>query len=171
LTLNYVGPVAEDSLAWAGARFDSAKADFQRAGLSVPGIQEVPHYAGTPNTYRAVAARFTKRWERTLYFTGLLRGTAPDYTQPFGQLFPYKVHDVYGTDVLPENLGNIEPEPFHQYPARLPKDIIAAGEKNMAVRGNVAGFYFHCFFSIDLLKETITGLQALGYTFVDPKTL
>ncbi len=170
-TLNYVGPVPEDSLDWAGGRFDSAKADFQSAGLPVPTIQEVPHYAGTPNTYRAITPRFTRRWERTLYFTGLLRGTAPDYTQPFGLLFPYTVHDVYGTNVIPENLGNIEPTAFHIYPPRLPADIIAAGEKNLVVRDNIAGFYFHCFFDIQYLKDTIAGLKALGYTFVSPSSL
>lgn len=170
-TLNNVGPVPEDSLAWAGGRMDTGKADFTRAGLTVPAIFEVPHYAGSPSTYRAVATRFASRWERSLYFTGLLRGTAPDYTQAFGQLFPYAVRDVYNTRVLPENLGNIEPEPFHIYPARFPADIIAAGEKNLVVRDNVAGFYFHCFFSIDYLKATITGLRRLGYQFVSPNSL
>ena len=171
LTLDMVGPVPEDSLAWAGGRMDTGKADFTRAGLTVPAIFEVPHYAGSPNTYRAIATRFASRWERSLYFTGLLRGTAPDFTQAFGQLFPYAVRDVYNTRVLPENLGNIEPEPFHSYPARLPADIIAAGEKSLVVRDNVAGFYFHCFFDIQYLKDTIAGLRRLGYTFVSPNSL
>jgi uncharacterized protein YdaL len=170
-SLNYVGPVTEDSLAWAGGRLDTGKADFTRARLAVPTIFEVPHYAGSVNTYRAIATRFTSRWERSLYFTGLFRGGAPDYTQPFGQLFPYPVRDAYGTRVLPENLGNIEPTAFHIYPPRLPADIIAAGEKNLVVRDGVAGFYFHCFFDIQYLKDTIAGLRALGYTFVSPGSL
>ncbi len=171
LTLNYVGPVMEDSLAWAGGRLDTGKADFTAAHLTPPSIFEVPHYAGSVNTYRAIATRFGSRWERVLYFTGLFRGGAPDYSQPFGQLFPYAVRDAYGMRVLPENLGNIEPTAFHSYPPRLPADIIAAGEKNLVVRDGVAGFYFHCFFDIQYLKDTIAGLKALGYTFVSPSSL
>jgi uncharacterized protein YdaL len=171
LTLNFVGPVTEDSLAWAGGRLDTGKADFTSAHLTVPAIFEVPHYAGSVNTYRAVATRFASRWERVLYFTGLFRGGAPDYTQPFGQLFPYAVRDAYGTRVLPENLGNIEPTAFHSYPPRLPADIIAAGQKNLVVRDNVAGFYFHCFFDIQYLKDTIAGLRRLGYQFVSSASL
>jgi uncharacterized protein YdaL len=170
-TLNYVGPVPKDSLAWAGGRMDSAKADFQRARLAAPRIFEVPHYAGSVNTYRAAATRFDARWERALYFPGLLRGTAPDYTRIFGQLFPYAVRDVYGTRVFPENLGNIEPEAFHIFPPRLPADIIAAADKNLVVRDGVAGFYFHCLFDLQYLKDTVDGLRSLGYSFVSPSAL
>lgn len=170
-TLTYAGPLPGDSLTWAGGRMDQAKADFTRAHLAAPMIFEVPHYAGSVNTYRAIATRFAARWERALYFPGLLRGTAPDYTQIFGQLFPYPVRDVYGTRVFPENLGNIEPEPFHIFPARLPADIVSAAEKNLVVRDGVAGFYFHCFFDIQYLKDTVDGLRSLGYAFASPNAL
>ncbi|HEX3483185.1 MAG TPA: DUF2334 domain-containing protein [Kofleriaceae bacterium] len=50
LTLNFVGPVIEDSLAWAGGRMDTGRADFTRAHLTAPSIFEVPHYAGSVNT-------------------------------------------------------------------------------------------------------------------------
>jgi uncharacterized protein YdaL len=170
-TLSYVGPLPGDSLSWAGKRMDKAKAIFLRANLAAPTIFEVPHYAGSVSTYRAAAARFAFRWERALYFPGLLRGTAPDYAWIFGQLFPYPVRDVYGTRVLPENLGNIEPEPFHIFPARLPPQIINAAEKNLVVRDGVAGFYFHPFLDIQYLKDTVDGLRALGYTFTSPSAL
>jgi hypothetical protein len=73
--------------------------------------------------------------------------------------------------VLPENLGNIEPEPFHIYPVRRPADIINAAEKNLVVRDGVCGFYFHPFFDIEFLKMTVEGIRALGYTFVSPNDL
>jgi uncharacterized protein YdaL len=81
------------------------------------------------------------------------------------------VRDVYGTRVIPENLGNIEPEPFHIFPARFPADILHAAENNLVVRDGVAGFYFHCFFDIQYLKDTVDGLRSLGFTFASPNEL
>jgi uncharacterized protein YdaL len=170
-TMNYLGPLPEDTGPWAGGRIDDGRLDFARAGLAAPQIFELPHNAGSVNAYRAIATRFAARWERAVYFPGLLRGTGPEYTRLFGQLFPYPVRDVYGTRVVPENLGNIRPVPFQRSPVRLPADIINAADKNLVVRDGVAGFYFHCNFDIQYLKDTIDGLRALGYAFVDPSQL
>ena len=81
------------------------------------------------------------------------------------------MRDVYGTRVLPENLGNIRPVPFQRSPVRLPADLIHAADRNLVVRDGVAGFYFHCNFDLKYLQETIDGLRALGYTFVRPDEL
>jgi hypothetical protein len=81
------------------------------------------------------------------------------------------VRDVYGTRVLPENLGNIRPAQFHMSPPRLPADIVNAAEKNLVVRDGVAGFYFHCVYDLQYLRDTIDGLRALGYAFVGPNDL
>jgi len=170
-SMNYVGPLPEDTGTWAGGRIDDGNADFARAGLPAPQIFELPHNAGSVNTYQAIATRFAARWERAVYFPGLLRGTGPDYARVFGQLFPYPVRDVYGTRVLPENLGNIRPVPFQRSPVRLPADILHAADKNLVVRDGVAGFYFHCNFDLEYLKQTIDGLRALGYAFVHPNEL
>ncbi|HEX3763120.1 MAG TPA: DUF2334 domain-containing protein [Kofleriaceae bacterium] len=170
-TMNYIGPLPEDSLAWAAGRMDDGKLDFARAGLAAPQIFEVPHNAGSVNTYSAIATRFAARWERAVYFPGLLRGTGPEYTRVFGQLFPYVVRDVYGMRVLPENLGNIRPVSFQRSAVRLPADILHAADENLVVRDGVAGFYFHCTFDLQYLKDTIDGLRALGYTFADPDQL
>jgi uncharacterized protein YdaL len=170
-TLNYIGPIPGDSLSWATNRLKTADNQFRQAGLPLPAIWEFPHYSGSVADQRAVSARFATRWERTLYFPGLLRGGAIDYTRIFGQLFPYVVRDVYGAKVLPENLGNIEPTTFYIYPARFPSDIIRAAEKNLVVRDGFASFYFHPFFDVSYLRETVNGIRALGYTFVSPASL
>jgi hypothetical protein len=73
--------------------------------------------------------------------------------------------------LTPENLGNIEPTIFRQYPTRLPSDIIWAVEKNLVVRDGVASFYFHPFFELSNLRQTVHGIRAPGYTFVNPATL
>ena len=84
-----------------------------------------------------------------------------------GQFYPYVIQrDVYGQRVLPENLGNVEPEPWHGYPARLPADIIRAAQKNLVIRDAWASSYFHHFYDLSYLQDVVQGIKALGYTFV-----
>jgi uncharacterized protein YdaL len=170
-TLTYQGPMPGDSVTWARGRLTNADNLFKNAGMALPTIFEFPHYSASAADYQAVAGRFGTRWERSLYFNGLLSGGAVSYARIFGQLFPYVVRDVYGTKVLPENLGNIEPTMFYQYPTRFPGDIINAAQKNLVVRDGFASFYFHPFFDLSLLRDTVNGIRALGYTFVSPASL
>jgi uncharacterized protein YdaL len=81
------------------------------------------------------------------------------------------VRDVYGTKVLPENLGNVEPEDWHQYPKKLPADIVRDAKRNLVVRDGFASFYFHPYLNLSYLKETVEGIQAAGYTFVSATSL
>ena len=170
-TLSFLGPVKEDSTKWMNGKLDDAKKEFEAAKLPVPTIFEFPHYAGTPVDYKAVAARFASRWERSLYPLGVLTNTTPDYTRVTGQMFPYVVRDVYGQKVLPENLGNVEPEPFYQYPTRFPDEIVRDAYRNLVVRDGFASFYFHPFWDIQYLKDVVEGIQGAGYTFVSPSSL
>ena len=170
-TVTHVGPLSQDTIKNTRDRIDSAALNFRRAGLASPTLYEFPHYAASANAYRASAQRFATRWERALFFPGVLSNTKVNYAYMFGQLFPYPVRDVYGMRVLPENLGNIEPEPFYSYPVRLPADIVNAAEKNLVVRDGVSGFYFHPFFDLEYLQQTVQGIRSLGYTFVGPNDL
>lgn len=170
-TLSWVGPVPEDSPAWIRGRINSAARDFRNAGLTVPTIFEFPHYTGSATAYREVARFFATRYERTLYFAGTLHRGTVDHSRMAGQFFPYVVRDVYGTKVLPENLGNIEPVDWFQYPQRLPADIVRDAQRNLVVRDGFASFYFHPFFDLQYLRETVEGIQAAGYTFVSPTSL
>ena len=165
------GPVPGDSQAWATGRITSAAAEFAAVGLPVPKIWEFPHYAASAADYRAVAARYTTRYERTLYFGGLLSGGTIDHSRVNGQFFPYVVKDLYGTKVLPENIGNIEPEAYNHHPARLPADLVASAKANLVVRDGFASFFYHPYLGTTYLRQTVTGIQALGYTFVAPGTL
>jgi uncharacterized protein YdaL len=169
-SLTFQGPLPEDSAAWADSRLDGAANDFRVAGLATPSIFEFPHYFGSVVDYARAGLRFATRWERSIYPFGVLTRSPPDYSRVTGQLFPYVVEDVYGTKVLPENLGNVA-EPFFQFPARLPAEIVADAARNLVVRDGVASFYFHPFLDVSLLRETVEGIQGLGYTFVDPNTL
>ena len=170
-TLDYRGPVPGDSVAWAERRIAFASREFEAAGIAPPKIFEFPHYAASLNAYRAAARRFSTRWERAFYFPGLLSAHAPTRARPASQFFPYVVRDVYGTKVLPESLGSVNPEAWHGYPARRPADIVEAARAQLVVRDNVAGFFFHPFLDLSLLRRTIDGLRALGYEFVSPNSL
>jgi uncharacterized protein YdaL len=166
------GPLpSDDSVAWAESRIDAANREFAAAGLPAPRIFEFPHYAASVRGYRAAARRFAARWERSLYFAGLLRGERVSYDRVEGQFFPYVVRDVYGSKVLPENLGSIAPSTWHTYKARQPKDLVRAARANLVVRDGFAAFYFHPFLDLDYLKRTVEGIEAAGYRFVDPASL
>jgi uncharacterized protein YdaL len=169
------GPIPGDATDWAQGLMNSAFAAFAAAGLPAPTLWETPHYFGTDRDYKAAANKFAARYERSLYFQGVLASgtaTASGYTNYLGQFFPYVVKDVYGTWVLPENLGNYEPLPYNNHPARLPADIIKTAQLNLAVRDGFASFFYHPSYGptygTGILTEIVNGIKALGYTFVAP---
>jgi len=170
-SLTYQGPVPGDSTLWATNRVASATAEFAAAGFTRPTIFEFPHYAASPVDYQAIGTLYTTRYERALYFRGLLSGGPIDTTRLVGQYFPYAVRDVYGTKVLPECLGSIEPDVFFNFPLRFPADIIADAQRALVVRDGIASFFNYWGNNLNYLKQTITGLKGLGYTFVSPTTL
>ncbi len=73
---------------------------------------------------------------------------------------------MYGTYVIPENIGNIEPEPFNNHPARLPADLIDSARRNLVVRDGFASFFYHPYLGTSYLRDTVSGIKKLGYTFV-----
>jgi uncharacterized protein YdaL len=114
-TLNYLGPVAEDSQVWAGARLYASTREFMKAKIATPRIFEFPHYAASAVDYQTVGLAFGARWERGMYYGGYLTGGQIDYAHVIGEGFPYVVRDVYGTTVLPENCGAYAPEAFYGF--------------------------------------------------------
>jgi uncharacterized protein YdaL len=167
-----LGPLPEDtSIGWGEHRVVASSQAFEAAGLGAPKIFEFPHYTASVPDYRAVAYRFPVRWERSDYFAGLLAGGPVQYQHVEGQFFPYVVHDVYGSKVIPENLGDIAPATWHAYKTRLPGDVIRAARANLVVRDGIAAFYFHPFLKLAYLKRAVEGIRAAGYTFVSPASL
>jgi uncharacterized protein YdaL len=166
----YDGPVANDSVAFATGRMNNATRDFARVGLAKPATVIFPHYAASAANYEAARRQYGRHYGRMLYFSGVLSAgwAAANYARPLiGQFFPYTgIRDVYGLGIVPENLGNVEPEPFNNHPARLPADILATAQRNLALNDAVASFFFHPFLSITYLQEIVTGLKAMGYSFV-----
>jgi hypothetical protein len=68
--------------------------------------------------------------------------------------------------VVPENLGNVEPEPFNNHPPRLPSDILASAKRNLAIRDGVASIFYHPYLGTSYLKTLVPSLKQMGYTFV-----
>jgi uncharacterized protein YdaL len=177
----WTGPVGGDSQAWAQGRLTSALAAFASAGFAKPAIFEVPHYAASAPDYAAIKATFTERYERALYFNGILNGGAVNGQSFIGQFFPYVVNDVYGSKVLPENLGNYEPLPSNGNPARPPAVIVHNAQVNSVVRDGFASFFFHPYYYAPGqddgtngrtdFQQIITGIQQAGFTFVSPGSL
>jgi uncharacterized protein YdaL len=163
----YDGPVAGDSAIWMTGRILASGLVFAASGLGTPTIFEPPHYAASAVDYQTVNSIFGKRYDRGLYFPGVLTGAKPTYAKQFGQFFPYTVRDVYGSVVVPENIGNVEPLPFNHHPARLPADLIASADRNLVVRDGVASFFYHPYLGTDYLKQLVPGIKAKGYTFVN----
>ena len=165
-----VGPVAEDSQSWAAGRFAQAEQELAAAGFPAPSLTTFPHYVASPSSYAAAAQFFATRMERALYFSGQLSG-ALDPTRFVGQFFPYSVRDVYGTKVLADTLGQVQPVAAGGAPARLPADIIADAQRTRVVRDGIAAFFFNPRDDISYLQQTVEGIKNLGYTFVDPRSL
>jgi uncharacterized protein YdaL len=164
------GAVPGDSASWAASRVASGRALFGAAGLATPTIFETPHYSGTAADYAGIRQVYATRYERELFFGGLLTG-AGDPSRVFGQFFPYAVNDVYGTKVLPENLGNYEPVVYNNNPPRSAADIVANARANLVVTQGVASFFFHPDYPLSQLQQIVTGIKGLGYTFVPAATL
>lgn len=172
----YDAPVAEDSALWAQGRIASSQQEFAKAGFAVPNIFEPPHYAASAIDYQVFQPAFTARYDRGLYAVGWCpNGTCgsgiPDYTRIYGQFYPYLVRDIYGSVVIPEQLGNVELVEFNHNPPRSPADILHSANCNTVIQDSVQSFFFHPYLNISNLKQIVAGLQAMGYTFVPANTV
>ena len=116
----WTGPLPGDSSGWAtpGAPWPGACCS-RVAGLATPTIWVTPHYFASAADYAGIDSIFKTRYEREIFVSGQLSGQPLDYSHIFGQFFPYEVHDVYGEQIIPENLGDYEPTAVNNNPPRL----------------------------------------------------
>ncbi len=100
----------------------------------------------------------------------------------FGQIFPYELYgDIYRQHVIPEDLGNVEPELTDQVEVTRTVDtILEDAKRNLVLRDVWASAFYHSFLLDPKmnkanqdsskpkdLERLITGLKALGYKFVN----
>jgi uncharacterized protein YdaL len=178
-------PVAEDSASWALGRLDSGLGELSANGYSVF-AWETPHYEASATDSRVFPQRFSKTYQRAVYFTSdkpnFFASTGKDFA--VGQIFPYPIEkDYYGQFIIPEELGNVEydistidPTSNYNYTAQ---DILTNAQYALAVRDGYASFFFHPFWlEPDLgtpgfqdFQTIINGITNMGYTWVPASTV
>jgi uncharacterized protein YdaL len=158
-------PIPGDSTAWAYSRIQGATNEFTLAGLPWIGWETV-HYTASAPDYQVFATNFNLTMQRVIYF-------ADDYdsvTNPThlgGQLFPYIIDkDIYGQKVVGESCGDYEPEAFENFAQHSVTDVVNAAHATLVVRDGWANAFYHGFYGVSNLQQIVTGVQALGYTYV-----
>jgi hypothetical protein len=144
-------PVAGDSTAWMHGMIAQGLNDERALGLD-PVMWETPHYSASPADYVAVAQFFRSAWE---------------VRRPVGWL-PWPLQrDQYGTVILPENLGYVSLDGVFTV-----KDQLERARAMLACRYCVAvGFLHPALLNVDVVRAYVEGLRAMGYAFVDPKSI
>jgi len=165
-SLTFQGPVPGDSAAWATSTINAGKSQISAAGLTSFSWL-APHYLASSIDYGAIASVYRIHYGRLMYFAA---GSPPG--RFLGQFYPYAIErDVYGYRVLPENIASIEPNPYPGYRPLLPEDLVRFATKALVVRDGFASFFYNPADGPSYLDQTITGIKALGYTFVGGATI
>lgn len=101
---------------------------------------------------------------------------------PFGQLYPYELYgDIYNQLLVPENLGNVQPELNDQVVATRSVDrILADAKRNLVLRDVWASVFYHPFLldpalnpenqgnpQVKDLERLVKGIKDLGYNFIN----
>lgn len=103
----------------------------------------------------------------------------------FGQIFPYELYgDIYRQHVIPEDLGNVEPELTDQVEfIRTVDTILEDAKRNLVLRDVWASAFYHPFLLDPKmnpanrepakpkdLERLIIGFKELGYNFINLET-
>ena len=159
--LTLVGPLADNTIASAKKRVNRGKNILLNAGFTPVGWL-TPHYLSTPEGYRAFASIYPFACDRSILFFKDSQGV----TQASELNSPFIYRDTYGLKRMPETIGYIDPWGWYEIqPPSLPNDLLQRAKALKVVRDGWAGFYFHWYLDPEYLRETVKGLQALGYEF------
>jgi uncharacterized protein YdaL len=154
-------PIKEETVEGITRKLDTGIQEFMKNGL-YPLVWETPHYTASTKLYETVSKYFSTAMEQRLAIEDA----------DAGQYFPYMIQkDLYGQRIIPENLGYVPLDPDPAVGEAAVQHIIAGAKVNLAVRDGFASNFFHAFVDLDLLKEIVDGVQALGYTYMDVKDL
>ena len=169
LSYSYLYPVENDSGIWAKSRIMEGKNILKDIGIEAF-AWEAPHYMAGANHYRAIRDIYSIQYGRLLYYPN--ENNITKQNRFVGQFYPYIIKkDLYGYEIVPENIHNIIIKPNEGYRKLLPKDTIRFAKKLKVVRDGVASFYYHPYLKTDYLKEVVEGLEREGYTFVSAPSL
>lgn len=115
------------------------------------------------------------------FFAALQVNAVPGFKQ-FGQIYPYEIYgNIYGQNVIPENLGNVQPYLNNQViNTRDVTRILEDAKRNLILRDVWASVFYHPFLLDPVLNaenanpaepkdldRLVSGLQTLGYKFIN----
>lgn len=118
---------------------------------------------------------------RRNFFADLQVSVVPELKQ-FGQLYPYEIYgNIYGQNIIPENLGNVQPYLSNQVVnTRNVARILEDAKRNLVLRDVWASVFYHPFLLDPVLNSENTdqtkpkdldrlvgGIKALGYKFIN----
>ena len=153
--------IKDETVDGIARKLDTGIQEFMKNGL-YPLVWETPHYTASVILYETVSKYFSTAMEQRLAIEDA----------DAGQYFPYMINrDLYGQRIIPENLGYIPLDPDPAVGEAAVKQILEGAKVNLAVRDGFASNFFHAFVDLDLLREIVDGVQALGYTYMDVKDL
>jgi uncharacterized protein YdaL len=162
-SLTFAGPLPGDSTSWATSRIRTGLTELTATGLKAF-AWEAPHYTASAVDYAAIRTQYPIHFGRVIYFP-----TSSPAGRFLGQFFPYVIEkDRYGYKVLPENIGYVDPAPYPGYRPLYPADLVRHATKAKVVRDGFAAFYYHVDLGTSYLRQTMSGIAGLGYTFVAP---
>jgi uncharacterized protein YdaL/uncharacterized lipoprotein YddW (UPF0748 family) len=148
-------PLFEDSEVYVEERVDKAINECFKNEL-YPLVWETPHYAATQMDYRTINRFFSTCYERRQ--TVDILGS--------DQLLPFFIPARAGKAIMiPENLGYV---PLDN---PSPETIVLNARNNLIVRDGFASFFFHPFVPLENLKQLISGIRDLGYTFANIRSM
>jgi Uncharacterized protein conserved in bacteria (DUF2334) len=141
-------PVPYDSPEWMHSQVAKGLADLNALGLH-PQMWETPHYSASAVDYKVVSQLFGAAWE--------LR-------RPIGWLPWALKRDQYGVMLLPEDLGYVSLDG-----TKTVADQLARAKELLVCQSCIAAGFLHpSTVPIGVLRQYVSGLQDLGYAFVDP---
>lgn len=158
-----IGPVPPDSTAWCTNRLLTGFQMMEKAGFSAPIGWNTPHYFATPTDYKVFEKDFWYSMDRVLTFATTSASNLEYLIQPS----PYTFTDEYANYRLPETLGYCDPDGTSGI-INLPANMIGYANAVACVRGGIAGMYYHWFLGTTMLQQLVQGIQAAGFTFVNP---
>jgi uncharacterized protein YdaL len=150
-------PIKDETEAGISRKIELGIQEFMKNGL-YPMIWETPHYTASNLLYKTIAKYFSTAMEQRL--------AIEDFDH--SQYFPYIINkDLYGQRIIPENLGYVPLDSNINVSRKAVQDIIKGAKTNLYVRDGFASCFFHDFLDLELLKELVDGITALGYTYID----
>jgi uncharacterized protein YdaL len=150
-------PIKGETTEGIARKLEMGIQEFMKNGL-YPLVWETPHYTASFQLYQTVAKYFSTAMEQRLGMEDF------DYSQ----FFPYLIHkDLFGQTIYPENLGYIPLDPDMDKNEASVRTILDGARNNLYVRDGFASNFFHAFVDLDLLKQIVDSVQAMGYTYMD----